>query len=229
MHAAERKGPMSIAHTSAPPPWRTTRGRPEPFDLGADEDARAVIVAAARATLATHGYHAATYARIADLARVAPDDVRRLFPERRDLILQALGLPALLGPVDELLYLPGEEIVARYLAFWETGGNTSILRSLFRAAVADERVGSALEGYLTKAIVKPLAERMQETDACPRIRLVISYLVGLTLSRYVLQEEPLASADSETVAAWAGPSVDAFLRGGLASRQPERAFMTSLS
>lgn len=200
------------AYRSTAPAWEHRSLRVLP----SQDEMRGAIVKSTRNVLGTHGYHAATYARIAALAGVEPGDVRRLFPERRDLILEALGLPVALGPVAGLLDLPGEELVARYLAFWETTGNTAILRSIFRAAVTDERVAGALDRYLTRAFVRPLAEGLHATDACPRIRLVISYLVGLTLSRYLLMEEPLGSADRETVAAWAGPSVDNFLHGGLA-------------
>ncbi len=53
------------------------------------------------------------------------------------------------------------------------------------------------------------------TDAYPRARLAFSQLLGLAVSRYVLVQEPLASADHETIAAWARPSLDYFLHGEL--------------
>jgi hypothetical protein len=44
---------------------------------------------------------------------------------------------------------------------------------------------------------------------------MISYLCGLAVSRYLLREEPLASADHETIADWMGPSIDGALHGAL--------------
>lgn len=196
---------------------RRNRRRPSGSGrLGPDrERVRSAVVAAVGEALATRGYHAATYEYIAALAGCEPADVRRAFPSKTGLILEALHLPKALGSAPELVLLSGEEIVTRYLEFWETADNTAILGSIFRAAVSDERVACALETYLTGALVRPLATGLESTDAYPRVRLLISYLVGITMSRYILAEEPLASADRGTVAAWTGPSVDAFLHGRL--------------
>jgi hypothetical protein len=72
-----------------------------------------------------------------------------------------------------------------------------------------------VERHATEAIVRPFAVENRSTDACPRARLAFSLLVGLAMSRYVLIQEPLASADPETLAAWIGPSLDRYLDGGL--------------
>jgi AcrR family transcriptional regulator len=194
-------------------PRDTQRQTAQPRGFAPDHELRVrhAVVSAVGEALATRGYHATTYDYIAALAGCRPADVRRAFPSKKGLILEALRLPEALGSVPELLRLPGEELVTRYLEFWETADNAVILGCVFRAAVSDERVAAALERYLADALVGPLAAGLETTDAYPRVRLLISYLVGLTMSRYILAEEPLASADRETVAAWAGPSVDGFL------------------
>jgi hypothetical protein len=111
--------------------------------------------------------------------------------------------------------LPGAEIVARYLAFWEQGDNSAILRQLLRGAVSDRRLAAALERHVMGTVIRPFAEEDQSTDAHPRARLAFAALLGLAVSRYVLRQEPLASADHDTLTAWMGPSLDHFLRGRL--------------
>ena len=110
---------------------------------------------------------------------------------------------------------PGKSVVACFLKFWETGDNALILRSLLSASVRDERLAARLEAQIVGTLIRPFAEDVGATDAYPRARLAFSQLLGLAMSRYLLPQEPLASADIETIAAWAGPSLDYCLRGEL--------------
>ncbi|HUK77697.1 MAG TPA: hypothetical protein VL117_08875, partial [Thermoleophilia bacterium] len=103
-------------------------------------------------------------------------------------------------------------IVTRWLEFWECGRNEDILRSVYGAAAQDRRLAATLEARTIELIVAPFAARVPAPDACPRARLACAQLLGLAISRYVLLQEPLASADHETIAAWAGPALDCSLR-----------------
>ena len=81
----------------------------------------------------------------------------------------------------------------------------AILRELLCASVSDRRLAVALERHVIGTVIRPFAEEDQSTDAYPRARLAFAALLGLAVSRYVLRQEPLASADHETLAAWMGP------------------------
>jgi AcrR family transcriptional regulator len=172
---------------------------------------RAVVAVLARA-LDERGYGGVTYPCLARLAGVTTEDVERVFPAKADLVLAALGRGAWSQPP---LGRPGGEIVASYLAFWENGDNTAILRELLRASISDRRLAVALERHVIGTVIRPFAEEDQSTDAYPRARLAFAALLGLAVSRYVLRQEPLACADHETLAAWMGPSIDHFLHGKL--------------
>ncbi len=96
----------------------------------------------------------------------------------------------------------------------------------------DHDLAARIEDHTVRTLIRPFAEEVRATDAYPRARLAVSQLLGLAVSRYLLPQEPLASADIETIAAWAGPSLDCCLRGelgrawvspGRAPRQPEPA------
>jgi AcrR family transcriptional regulator len=218
--------------SQAPGRWARFRKLPRPLSpesagAGADvvpeviahavteSDAGAMtIVAAARRLLMTSDYHAVTYVEVADEAGVEPGRVRAAYPAKIDLVLAALGLPGALR-ASSIARLSGREIVLRYLEFWERDGNTAILRTVLAAAAADDRVVRDVEDYLTGTLLRPLSWGLRKPDACPRVRLLVSTLTGLSFSRYVLKEEPLASGDHETVAAWVGPVVDNLLHGRL--------------
>ena len=88
---------------------------------------------------------------------------------------------------------------------------------VYGAAADDRRLAAALEARAIALIIAPFAARVPAPDACPRARLACAQLLGLAMSRYVLLQEPLASADHETIAAWAGPALDCSLRGVLGS------------
>ena len=174
------------------------------------------IAAAARRLFMTSDYRTVTYAVVAEEAGVDPADVRAAYPAKIELVLAALGLPG--APrASTIARLSGREIVRHYLEFWERDGNTAILRRILSAAAADDRVVRDIEDYLSGTLLRPLSWGLRTPDACPRVRLLVSTLTGLSFSRYVLKEEPLASGDHETVAAWVGPVVDNVLRGRLAA------------
>jgi len=177
---------------------------------------RAAISVVAKA-LAERGYEGATYPYLARLAGLATQDVERVFPSKVDLVLATLGRGSWSGTP---LGLPGGEIVSRFLTFWEQGDNTAIMRTLLCAAVSDRRLAAALERHVIGTVIRPFAQEDRSTDAYPRARLAFSALLGLAVSRYVLRQEPLASADHETLAAWMAPCIDHFLHSRLGEAMP---------
>jgi AcrR family transcriptional regulator len=172
------------------------------------------ICDAARELLAVADYAAVDFDAVAQAAGVRPADVRRHFGSRIELTMAALTLPP---PLTGALRarLTGAQTVARFLAFWEDGANTAILLNVFRATLHDRRVVREVQACMERVLVRPLVGGLATPDAAPRARLVTSALVGLAVTRYVLREEPLASADHATVAAWMGPAIDCYLRDRL--------------
>jgi hypothetical protein len=179
------------------------------------ERIRRAAVGAVAEALRRRGYEEVTFPFIAHIAGVDVWDVRLVFHTRAELVLAALRPPPGQRPGRAAFERHGGEIVARYLEFWEAGDNTVILRAVFGAAVVDRRLAAAIEARTIAALIQPFVERVPTTDAYPRARLAFSHLLGLGISRYLLRQEPLASADYATIAIWAGPALDYFLRGEL--------------
>ena len=176
---------------------------------------RRAIVDVVPYALQARPYEQVTFTFIARLAGVTAADVRRCFATKAELVLAALRRPSRVPPAAGALAGSGAEIVARWLEFWEFGDNGTILRRVCGAATDDRRLAAALEARAIALVIAPFAARVPAPDACPRARLACAQLLGLAMSRYVLCQEPLASADHETLAAWAGPALDCSLRGAL--------------
>jgi len=190
--------------------------RSESYGPGASEAAlRRAVIGAVPGALRARPYDQVTFTFIARLAGVTAADVRRCFATRAEMVLAALRRPSTLPAEGGALAGSGAEVVTRWLEFWECGHNETILRHVYGAATDDRRLAAALEARAIELVVAPFAARVRAPDACPRARLACAQLIGLAMSRYVLRQEPLASADHETIAAWAGPALDCSLNGAL--------------
>ena len=174
----------------------------------------AAVVAVVADALQSRPYDQVTYTFIAQLAQVTAADVQRCFATKAEMVLSALRSSPGWSPRGALA-LSGAAIVTGYLEFWETADNAAILRCLHAAVAADKRLAAAVEAHTVAVLIAPFAALVPTPDACPRARLAVAALLGLAVSRYVLHQEPLASADHETIASWAGPALDYFLKGEL--------------
>ena len=186
----------------------------------ADEWVRRAAAACVAPVLAAGSYDGLTFQAVARLAGLDCRDLQRIFPSKADMAFAALR-PAPEGPAGRsALTLEGEVIVARYLRFWETGDNALVLRTLMCASLHDPHLAARMEAHTIRTLIRPFAEEVRLTDAYPRARLAVAQLLGLAVSRYLLPQEPLASADIETIASWAGPALDYCLRGELGRAWP---------
>lgn len=192
----------------------TRRSAPAGVVSLAEARTRRRIVRAARELYAVADYSSVDFTAVAQAAGVRPAAVSRRFATRMELTLAALESPPALDPAARA-GLAGAATVERFLTFWETGVNAGILANVLRAAMRDGRVRREVEGMLSAAFFLPLVQGLGTTDAGPRARLVCAALIGLAVTRYVLREEPLCSADHGTIAVWMGPSIDCYLHGSL--------------
>lgn len=72
-----------------------------------------------------------------------------------------------------------------------------------------------LYGWINRAVLNPRFQPMLERRALSAMKaeLVASQLIGLAMTRYVLEIEPLASASVDEVVRMAAPSIAAALQG----------------
>ncbi|MCX2955042.1 TetR family transcriptional regulator [Lentzea sp. NEAU-D7] len=186
----------------------------------AGEDTKAALVAAAREVFVEKGYDGATVRAIAAKAGVDAAMVNHWFGGKEGLFAQSvLQLPfdpaevlkrVLDGPVDEA----GQRIVRTFVTVWDaTGGGT--FAALLRSVTSQPEVAGALKSFLVNAIFKNVLVEIGSEQHELRATLCATQMIGLGIVRYVLQFEPLASTDAETVARTVGPNLQRYLTGEL--------------
>lgn len=182
-------------------------------------DTRAQILEAARAEFGERGYTAATVRQVARRARVDPALVYHYFADKAALFVACLDLPADPGEVQIQArgggHLDGARIVERFLAQWEEDaaepGKPFV--TLTQAVSSAPEVARAVREFLTERVWARVRDGDCETDRATA--LVSSQLLGVAWARYVIRMEPLASASTSEVAAWIGPTIEAYITGRL--------------
>jgi len=198
---------------------------------GGDSGTREAILAAARARFGDLGYDRATIRAIAADAGVDAALVHHFYGTKDQLFAAAMRLPvnprqvlaAALAPgargEDQTL---GEHLLRTVLGIWEVAEIRATFLGLLRSAPTSEQAVVMLREFLAEAILGPLAMAAREAapgaagqDARYRAALVASQVLGLGLTRYVLEVEPLAQASSEDLIAAIAPNLDRYLSGDL--------------
>jgi AcrR family transcriptional regulator len=139
-----------------------------------------------------------------------------------------LFLAAVEAPIDPDELLPsvlsappdqrGEAVVRLVLRVWDGPARPAIL-ALVRSAVNHEWSAKLLREFVLTKIVRRVVGSfgdmpVEEREA--RGALVASQVIGLVLTRYVLQLEPNASATHDSLAGAIGPTLQRYLTGEVA-------------
>jgi hypothetical protein len=109
-------------------------------------------------------------------------------------------------------------MVRSALALWESTGLLGAFKGLLRSALTSEQAAIMLREFLAEAILTPVASVAVGTDpeSTPfRAALVASHMLGLAVTRYVLQFGPIVAASPDEIAAAIGPTIDRYLTGDL--------------
>jgi AcrR family transcriptional regulator len=200
--------------TSGTAPARR-RGRPAGSRAGAPET-REAILAAARSEFAARGYAKASIRGIARAAGVDPALVHHHFGTKEHLFGAALKFtfaPALetrdiLGPGTEGV---GERLVRTFLSVWEVPEVRERLIAVIRSALTEEPAAAMLREFVSRELLMRVAAQLDVPDPRLRAELAASHMVGMAVLRYVLQVEPLASADTEQLVALVAPTLQRYL------------------
>ncbi|MEV6641926.1 TetR family transcriptional regulator [Amycolatopsis sp. NPDC051371] len=176
---------------------------------------RATILDAARRRFAADGFRRATIRSIAADADIDPSMVMRYYGSKDGLFAAAvdveLDLPDLAtadpGTVGELL-------TRQFLVLWEQPPTDEILLTLLRSAVADDAVVEKMRQVFAGQVTPAVLRFGDPADAPRRAGLVVSQLLGLALTRYVLRLPPVVALTSAEVVAEVGPTVQRYLAGG---------------
>jgi AcrR family transcriptional regulator len=211
---------------------------------GGDSGTREAILAAARARFGDLGYDRATIRAIAADAGVDAALVHHFYGTKDQLFAAAMRLPVNPRQVLAAALAPGargenqtlgEHLLRTVLGVWEVAEIRATFLGLLRSAPTSEQAVVMLREFLAEAILGPLAMAAGEAasgaagetasgetasgaagqDAGYRAALVASQVLGLGLTRYVLEVEPLAQVSSEDLIAAIAPNLDRYLSGDL--------------
>jgi len=173
------------------------RGRPK-----GGSDARERIVTAARARFAGHGYGGTTMRSVAADADVDVALVSYYFGSKQGLFAAAMALAESPGQILRSVVdgnpatLP-DRILATVLKTWDDPHNAQPLTALLAAVHEDEQVRRAFQEYVEREVVGRLADHLGGPRATERAAAVVTVVIGLVFSRWVLRLTPVADADPD--------------------------------
>lgn len=179
-------------------------------------DTRSEILDAAREQFAEGGYHATTIRAIAAAADVDPALVMHYFGSKGQLFTATLDLPVSPGDLFGSVLAsagerPGTTLVSEMLTVWDAPEVTETLKAVFRSLVGTGPLHDTVREFAQDSILAVLREHVHGPDAELRAALIASQLSGLLVTRYLIEVEPLNSANIEDIARLVGPVIDRYL------------------
>ncbi|MEP6815608.1 MAG: TetR family transcriptional regulator [Marmoricola sp.] len=182
-------------------------------------DTRAEVLAAARRLFGERGFSGTTIRAIATEANVDPALVHHYFGAKDDLFVASLQVgvdpravlrPVIEGGVDGA----GERLLRAFLSVWDDPELRPPLLALARSLMEASAQHMFRDGFF-RVVLLPVAQALGVDRPEERMALVASQLVGLVMTRYVLELQPLASLPSEVVVASVAPTVQRYLQDPL--------------
>ncbi|MFF4233848.1 TetR family transcriptional regulator [Streptomyces sp. NPDC001820] len=200
--------------TGAAAPRR--RGRPARTGEGEGPGARERILKAARTEFAERGYDKTTVRGIAKAADVDPALVHHYFGTKDEVFAAAIEvsfepamvIPEILGQGAEGI---GERLARFFIGVWENPATRAPLLAILRSALTHEAAAKVLRSFVLRRLLERIAGDLDVPDPKFRAELAASHMIGIAILRYVIQVEPLASADPEEIVAMVAPTLQRYL------------------
>jgi len=177
---------------------------------------REAILVAARRQFAALGYDRTSMRQVALEAGVDPTLVSHFHGSKQKLFLTVVELPFTPAEVLPDLFAGDPDEVGLRLARFVLGvlesteGRSRVL-GLVRAATAEPEAARLVREVLTAELLTPLAAGIGADDPAFRAGLLMSQFVGLTMARYIVAVEPLASRPADEVAEALAPNLQRYL------------------
>ncbi|WP_149184399.1 TetR family transcriptional regulator [Streptomyces sp. TRM49041] len=195
---------------------RRGRGRPPASERADGPGARERILEAARAEFAERGYDKTSMRGIAKAAGVDAALVHHYFGTKDEVFAAAvevsfepaLIMSAVLEPGPEGV---GERLARYFIGVWENPATRAPLLAVLRSALTHEAAAKVLRGFLLRRVLERVAKDLDVPDPKFRAELAASHMVGIAILRYVVQVEPLASADPDDIVAMVAPTLQRYL------------------
>jgi len=186
-----------------------THGRSGRWRSGAESKQR--ILRTARELFGQHGYGATTVRAIATAAGVDPAMVFYFFKTKQGLFSAAIDMSDNVPPAIESIFAGdldavGERIVRTLLENLDKSDHAPLVM-LTRSAPTDAQSEALLREFIDREITDRLAAMLGTPDAALRAAMVNAQILGLTVARYIMRIEPIASASVDELVGRFGPLV----------------------
>ncbi|MCM2393794.1 TetR family transcriptional regulator [Streptomyces albipurpureus] len=192
------------------------RGRPARTEATDGPAAPERILEAARTEFAERGYDKTTMRGIARAAGVDAALVHHYYGSKDDVFAAAIEVsfePAL--AVSEILGKGtdgiGERLARYIIGIWENPVSRVPLLAIIRSALTHDAAAKVFRGFVLRRLLGRVAAELEVPNPEFRAELAASHLVGIAILRYVIQVEPLASADPEEIIAMVAPTLQRYL------------------
>ncbi|MEL4505487.1 TetR family transcriptional regulator [Luteococcus sp. H138] len=201
---------------SATSPSSASRRRRGRRPAGADT--RATILASARRLFATRGYDAVSLRSIARDADVDPALVHHYF-DGKPAVFAASLMTAESNPSSRLALIAqaphdevGRTIVKVFVELWDNPAQKSAAKGIIQTAMTPDEGVRPFREFLVSEVLSKLPAHGPDGAVDPRrSELMASQLMGLAMTRYVLQLPAIVNASPAQLADWVGPSVQRYL------------------
>ena len=185
-----------------------------------DSGTREAIAAAARHQFAEHGYDRTSLRKVGQEAGVDPTLVAHFYGTKQQLFLAVVQLPFVPAQVVSQLLIgdpehAGERLARFVLSVLESDEGRRRVLGILRAATSEPEAARLVREIWTRELLIPIAEHIGAGDAPYRAALCASQMVGMAVTRYIVQVEPLTSRSTEDLVAALAPTLQRYLTGPL--------------
>ncbi|MBN4925824.1 TetR family transcriptional regulator [Hoyosella rhizosphaerae] len=186
---------------------------------GDPNETREAILAAARELFTTLGFDKASIRKIAARAQVDPALIPYHCGTKQQLFVAAMRAP--INPVDVVAGIAdgdldglGRRLIEAFLAVWDSPAGNGLALTL-QAVLTQEGMTTAIREFATSEIIPIITGKLDGPEPERRLRanLVLSQILGLAVTRYIVKIEPLASASAHEVADRVAPNLQRYLTG----------------
>jgi len=186
---------------------------------------RTAILSAARKLLSEQGYEAMTIRGVAAEVGVDPSMVMRYYGNKAGLFNAALDVDLHLADLEPVPSARiGEAVARHFLSRWEGELSDETITLLLRSAatnpVAAEKMRTVFGAQVTNFV---RAATGGEQLVPQRAALIASQLLGVALTRYVLELPPMVGLDVETLVKAVAPALQHYLTADLGTPNERRS------
>jgi AcrR family transcriptional regulator len=179
-------------------------------------DTRGEILRAARESFAGKGFTSTSLRAVAREAGVDAALVHHYFDSKDELFIESMALPidprqvaaqVLDGPREQL----GRRIITVFLGVWESPDGQQRMKAIMRSVVSSDEVARLMREGIGALIMRPVAQALDVPDAPLRVSLVATQLIGVAMTRYLVELDPIASTDVAELIERIAPALQQYL------------------